>query len=146
MKQFFLLLLAFGLFTIVDVNAQSCLKSKAERAAALDASIVTKVNYTTGEKEYFRKSVSSTDDKVKYTKVEYCTRSARFVNVASQEKKSCVKSKVACTGLYGSKAMAVNNLPAHCTVAQKAACLQANQKAQIAKATFVANTGRTIKP
>ncbi len=146
MKQFFLLLLAFGLFSMVDVNAQSCLKSKAERAAALDASIVKKVDYTTGETEYFRKSVSSTSDKVKYTKVEYCSRSARFVNVAAQEKKSCVKSKAACAGLYGSKAMTASSLPPHCTAAQKAACLQANQKAQIAKATFVANTGKTIKP
>ncbi|MDX1941854.1 MAG: hypothetical protein SFU99_14935 [Saprospiraceae bacterium] len=147
MKRFLLLLAVLGAVSIVDVQAQGCAKSTAAKAAALDASIVQKVNHTTGETDYFKKSVSPHTGKVSYTEVEYCTRTGQFVS-ADSGKSRCVKSTAACSKYYGgsSASLLVSTVPAHCTAAQKAACIQATQKAEVAKATFVANTGRAVKP
>ncbi len=145
MKQFFLLLAFFGLAAIAHVEAQNCAESPAAKAAALDANIVQKVNHSTGEVTYLRKNVCPSSGKVSYAPVEYCTKSGRFITAASTKKETCVK-KQACTGYYGASAMAGSSVPEHCTSAQKAACVQANQKAALAKAAFVANTSKTIKP
>ncbi|MBK7869553.1 MAG: hypothetical protein IPJ74_02160 [Saprospiraceae bacterium] len=147
MKRFFLLLAVLGTVSIVDVQAQGCAKSAAARAATMDASIVQKVNHSTGEVDYFKKSVSDLTGKVSYTSVEYCTRTGQFVS-ANTGKTSCVKSTAACSSKYygSSSAMLVSNKAPNCNAAQKAACILATQKTELAKATFAANTGRTVKP
>ncbi len=147
MKQFFLLLAFCGFFAALDANAQSCTKSTAAKAAAMDQSIVKKVS-TSGEVSYMRKKVCPATGEVTYANVEYCSKSERFVPVsASYTKPSCSKSVASCSKYYSKNAMAASfDTPANCTAAMKAACLQANQKAQVAKAAFASVDNRVIKP
>ncbi len=144
MRTFALLSILFGLMIAVNTSAQTCTKSAAAKAALLEADIIQKVNPGTGEVTYLRKSTCPMSGKTSYTAVEYCTKSGRFITAAVNKKETCVK-KQACTGYYTAEASATT-LPAYCTTAQKAACIQAGQKATAAKAAFVANNGVIVKP
>lgn len=146
MKQILLLLVCFGFVAVLDVQAQGCVKSAAARAAAMDENIIKKVNNTTGEVAYVQKKVCPATGEVSYTDVEYCSKSHRFVAVSNSYKSMCSKNAASCSKSYGQKAMMVSNMPLHCTAAQKAACLQANQKTQTARAAFASLDNRVIKP
>jgi len=151
MKQIFLLLAFCGCFAILDANAQSCVKSAAAKAAAMDDNIIKQVS-ATGDVTFLKKETCAATGKVSYTNVEYCSKTHQFIAVAASNnftsKGSCTKKMAAsCSKYYGSKnAMAVSNLPSICTAAQKAACLQANQKTQAARAAFVSLDNRVVKP
>lgn len=145
MKQIFLLLACCSFFAVFSANAQSCLKGAAEKAAEMDASIVKKVS-ATGEVTYLRKSVCPTTGKVTYANVEYCNKSKRFVAVAAYNRPSCSKPLYT-HAVNTTNEMVVNNGSSlHCTAAFKAACLQANQKMQTAKAAFASLENRVVKP
>lgn len=147
MKQILLLLACFGFVAVLDVNAQSCVKSAASKAAALDENIIKKVSATTGDVMYVRKKVCPATGDVTYTDVEYCSKSGRFVAVSnSNYKSSCSKSLASCSKSYSQNAMLVSNTLLECSAAQKAACLQANQKTQTARAAFASLDNRVIKP
>ncbi|MFN7119582.1 MAG: hypothetical protein ACK4TA_22490 [Saprospiraceae bacterium] len=147
MKQILLLLAFCGFFAVLDANAQSCTKSAAAKAAALDQNIVKKVS-TSGDVTYVRKKVCPATGEVTYTNVEYCSRSGQFIPVsASYTKPSCSKSMASCSKYYSKNAMAATyDTPSNCTAAMKAACLQANQKTQAAKAAFASLDNRVVKP
>lgn len=73
-----------------SADGSSCSTSaEAEKAAALDASIVKQVS-NTGEVSYARKEVEATSGKVTFVAVEYCSKSEKFMD-ASDEKSSCTK-------------------------------------------------------
>lgn len=144
MKQILLLLVCFGFVAVLDVNAQSCVKSAASRAAALDENIIKKVSATTGDVTYVRKKVCPATGDVTYTDVEYCSKSGRFVAVSNSYKSSCSKSPYSKSATH--KTLMVSNLSSDCSAAQKAACLQANQKTQTARAAFASLDNRVIKP
>ena len=146
MKQIFLLLFCFGFVAVLGVQAQSCIKSTAAKAAAMDENIIKKVNNTTGEVAYVQKKVCPATGEVTYTDMEYCSKSHRFVAVSNGYKTSCSKNAAIRSKSYGQKALMVSNVPLHCTAAQKAACLQANQKTQTARAAFASLDNQLVKP
>jgi|GEM_PF-6937337 hypothetical protein len=147
MKQILLFLIFFGFVAVLDVQAQGCVKNAAARAAALDESIVQKVSATTGDVTYARKKVCPATGDVSYTDMEYCSKSGQFVAVSKPYKSSCSKMTAAsCSKYYSQNAMAAGDNGGECTAAQKAACLQAKQKAQTAKAAFVSLDNKVIKP
>ncbi len=144
MKQFFLLMVIFGLVAITNIQAQ-CTKNVESKAAALDANIIKKVDTKTGEVSYLRKTQCDYTGKVSYTNVEYCSKTGKFVNVAPSQKKSCIKSVANCTKSAGALYTSIHSNYPHCTAAMKAACFQANEKVKLAQATFVSND-RAVKP
>lgn len=146
MKHFCLLLVFFGFVAIVDVHAQGCVKSAAARVAAADENIIKKVSATTGDVTYVQKKVCPATGDVTYTDVEYCSKTGQFIAVANNTKPSCSKSVYSCSKYKSQSALAVSSMPTHCTAAQKAACLQANQKTQTARAAFASLDNRVIKP
>lgn len=144
MKQVFLLMAFFGLAAVTSLNAQ-CTKSAAARVASLSSDIIEKKDPATGELKYLKKKVCPATGEVSYTSVEFCSKTAQFVNATPTYKASCVKSASACSKAYGKNTMMVSNdLPAHCLMAQKAACLTATQKTQTAKAAFASLDNKVI--
>ena len=100
MKKFLTVaILFFGLS--LGLSAQECHHAKAssekasttfnsaEEAAAADASIVKKVNLSTGETYYVRKEVCASSGKVSFAKVEFCNKSKKFTNVSPSEQEAC---------------------------------------------------------
>ena len=69
----------------------SCAATCAAKAADADASVVKRVNLSTGETYYVRKDVCPASGKVSFTNVEFCSKSKKFVNASPSEKASCSK-------------------------------------------------------
>lgn len=146
MKQILLLILFVGIAAVVNLNAQ-CTKSAAMKTAALREDIIERKDAKTGEVNYLKKTVNPATGNINYTAVEYCTRSGQFVEVAPRYKTSCVRSTATGTKSYSKNTMlASTQFSGHTLAAQKAACLTASQKTQVAKATFVSLEKKEIKP
>ncbi len=108
MKKLFFLFAFMGLFAFgVSAQKKACCASKnassskscsamVDKAASADKNIVKQVS-NTGDINYVRKEVDSTNGKVMLTSVEYCTKSGKFVNVSPTDgmKTSCTKKGVA---------------------------------------------------
>lgn len=130
MKKLFFLFAFMGLLAFTaDAQKKACCAAKgasaekasctssasadAEKAAATDASIVKQVS-NTGEVSWTRKETCPVTGKVSFTSVEYCTKSAKFINASPSEKAACTKSasatkassseKKACCAEKGEKA------------------------------------------
>lgn len=157
MKGIMLTLAFLGVFALTSVQAQSCAKTQstanasccakssvdgaAAQAASLDNTIERRVNAETGEVTYVRKAACESSGKTTYTQVEYCTKSAKFINVSPQ-KQNCTKDKASCTEdtAKGASATKVsNNSTSCCTAAEKAACCPNGSKTTGASAKTSSN-------
>ncbi|HMQ46676.1 MAG TPA: hypothetical protein PKA00_04000 [Saprospiraceae bacterium] len=137
MKGIMLTLAFLGVFALTSVQAQSCSKTQstanasccakssadgaAAQAASLDNTIQRRVNAETGEVTYVRKTVCETSGKTSYDQVEYCTKSAKFINVSPQ-KQNCTKPCTEGTAKGASATKVSNKSTSCCTEAEKAAC------------------------
>ena len=97
-----------------DANA---IHEAAKEAAVRDANILKKVDPATGETQFFRKATCPNSGQAILTAVEFCSKSGKFIEVASYGKVSCTKS-------VGTKAAAtmVSHDEPKCTPQQRAAC------------------------
>lgn len=129
MKKLFLLFAFFGLFALVNVQAQNCphakktsedkvcnySKSAASKAAVLDDNIIEKIDAKTGTASFVKQTVSAESGRAIFTDVEYCNKSGKFISTSAGKKSCCAKG--------GGKASKVaNEKTKNCTDAQKAAC------------------------
>ncbi len=121
--------------------AHQTIKTSATEAAAQDASIVKKVDANTGVTHFYRKATCPNSGQVILTDVEFCTKSGKFVDVASYGKISCKKSSekkavVGAASACGSKCSPEQR--ANCTAACAAACGKAKSEGT-GKAQLVSN-------
>ncbi|MGK0363154.1 MAG: hypothetical protein ACI85O_000198 [Saprospiraceae bacterium] len=148
MKQLFVLFAFLG-FVSFSATAQSCNPAACKKThktssvdatqtganvaavklASLDETIETKTCATSGKVSFTRKNVSTTSGKVSYTNVEYCSKSAKFVNVSPSAKASCSKSKASCSAAKGASAKQVSTEAAP----KKACCAKGTSKEACAK-------------
>lgn len=98
----------------------------AMKAAASDPSIERKVDEKSGKITYWKKETSADAMTVSLQEVEYCTKSAKFVNVSPSEKASCSKgasSKGCCSSKKGSATkVSLEGGKSCCTSGAKAGC------------------------
>ena len=105
--------------TNAKVDKSHCTASAAAKMAALDENIESRTCSQTGKVSYVRKSVCPQSGKQTFTDVEYCSKTAKFINVSPRQK-SCTKSNEAAGSKV--KATKASNKAINCTPAQKAAC------------------------
>lgn len=141
MKHLFLLLLFFGSISVTHVIAQSqqagagtdALTVAAKKAAA-ESGIIQKVSPVSGQVSYYRKDVCQKSGKVSLTEVQYCTKSSKFINAASNERTNCLKTKSDCVKeARTTETSSAGERSGDCTPAQKAACSSAATKTAAAK-------------
>ena len=152
MKKVFLFLAFFGVLALADVNAQacskktascaaSCAKKAAAKMASMDENIEARVSSLTGETTYVKKNVCAKSGNVNFEQVEYCTKSAKFVNVSPSKvaapAKTCTKSATT------AKSVNASNKSMGCTAAQKAKCAKTCTAAQ--KAACGMKSGASVK-
>ena len=137
MKKLFFLFAFMGLFTIgASAQKKACCAAKAagektscssasmtdaDKTAATDASIVKQVS-NTGEVSYARKEVCPTTGKVSLTSVEYCTKSAKFINMSPSD------AKASCTKSASATKVSSTEKKACCAGGEKAACCKKGEK------------------
>ena len=142
MKPFFLLLAIFTTTAFTNIHAQSDTsqkKSKADKIAAIAAKKATIEARTIKGVPHSRANASSLQ-KSAYTengsaaKMQYCTKTKRFVSSRNTEKTPCIKSKADCIKTGSAvKTSSARAQSAPCSPAQKAACSSANAKAKAIK-------------
>ena len=145
MKPFFLLLAFFATTAFTHIHAQSeqsatsQKKSKAAKIAAISAKTTTieartakGVPHSRANARSLQKSAYSENGSA--AKMQYCTKTKRFVSSPYTKKTPCIKSKADCiqTG-SAAKTSSAKAQSAACSPAQKAACSSANAKAKAIK-------------
>jgi hypothetical protein len=149
MKKLFFLFAFMGLFAFgATAQKKACCAAKAagektscsaasmtdaDKAAAADASIVKQVS-NTGEVSYSRKEVCPTTGKVSLTNVEYCTKSAKFINMSPSD------VKAACTKSASATKVSSTEKKASCAAGEKAGCCA--KKGEKASTTSTENEGK----
>lgn len=138
MQKLFVLF-TFLCFATFSANAQSCNPAACKKAqknvkveatqtneaavklAAMEENIETRTCPTSGKVSFVRKDVCATSGTVKYSDVEYCTKSAKFVNVSPSAKASCSKSAKTSASCSAKKGASAKNVSAE-TPAKKTCC------------------------
>ncbi len=170
MKKFILFFAVACLVSVTTANAQKtcsmakkagnekvCTKTAAAKLASLDTSIEKRVCEKSGSVSYVKKNVCAVSGTVSFQDVEYCSKSAKFVNVSPSKgatKASCTKGKASCTkkgaaasgaamkvsqtDAKGKAACCVNKSKA-CCASKKASCTKGATSAKAAKAKMVKN-------
>ena len=137
MKNFYHFFLFFGLLIAMDLQGQNNTavpEAEAVQAAALDPDVDMKQDLQTGRISFVRKERCPDSGKEILSEVEYCSRSAKFINVTPQAKTSCNRA-----GLLSASEMPVVNAfqPAQTRgpsdAAKKAACSGAISKVRLVK-------------
>ncbi len=143
MQKLFVLF-TFLCFASFSANAQSCnpaackksqknvkveatqTNEAAVKLASLEENIETRTCAKSGKVSFVRKDVCATSGTVKYTDVEYCTKSAKFVNVSPSAKASCskaAKTSASCNAKGASSKNAnAKNVSAEAAPAKKGCC------------------------
>ncbi len=148
MKYFFLFVTLCVWVAPATSFAQDNHQKAALKAAALQADILQTTNHSTGDVQFLRKKVCAVSGVASYEKVEYCSKTGKFVEATAEQKKgSCTKSRLASLAAHDMDVRAtLSKLPAHCTAAQRAAAATANRKTAVAKADYIANANNRARP
>lgn len=128
--------------------AQDNHQKAAVKAAALQADIMQTTNHSTGDVQFLKKKVCAVSGVASYERVEYCSKTNKFVEATTERKKgSCTKSRVAWSAAHDMDVRAtLSKLPAYCTAAQRAAAATATRKTAVAKADYTANANNRVRP
>ncbi len=133
-KKILLLFTFLGVLALIPAGAQCSQKKEAKaklshmtalKAAALDKNIEQRIDRN-GKASFVKRSINSANGEVHYSKVQYCSRSGKFISSVAKSSPACIKSKAECIKTIAQGVC--KSQPEACTPAQRAACAGAAAK------------------